>query len=405
MSIDNYRYNLDVDGNSFFSPVHIFSYFHDTFGEHISLTLGSATDVLEEKDLIKLCKIINKIEPIKQEKTLCANLIVGQGRGDKARNSITNIVGVYECGVIIHVFQSSCRTFHINNLLDSYIDDPKEFSKFGNINIYCLDPEDIKNKELSKLLKELTVVHNDYKRKSDKNEHFIGILTENAGGGLHIQNHSIAEWNNDLKFEDLYNDDFFEINENIIKTLDEKETGITLLHGKPGTGKTSYLRWLIRNKSNKNFVYMPPFITSKLGSPDFISFLVKNASRKMVYIVEDAETILKTREAGGNEAAANLLNASSGLLGDVIKAHFICTFNCDEDQIDKALLRPGRLVDRYEFEALTKIKTKKLWNKIHGEIEQPKDRMTLAEIFNHGAITNPIVEEKQSFGFIPNANS
>lgn len=49
-----------------------------------------------------------------------------------------------------------------------------------------------------------------------------------------------------LNIEDNYNDDFKEINQTIIKMLSKKNNkGLVLLHGKPGTGKTSYIRYLI----------------------------------------------------------------------------------------------------------------------------------------------------------------
>lgn len=61
----------------------------------------------------------------------------------------------------------------------------------------------------------------------------------------------------DLKLH--YGDDFPEIHEELIGTLQEKDsTGITLLHGPPGTGKTYYLRYLINEIKDKSLIYVPP---------------------------------------------------------------------------------------------------------------------------------------------------
>jgi hypothetical protein len=49
-----------------------------------------------------------------------------------------------------------------------------------------------------------------------------------------------------LNIADNYNDDFKEIHQIILKRLLKKnDKGLVLLHGKPGTGKTSYIRYLV----------------------------------------------------------------------------------------------------------------------------------------------------------------
>jgi Cdc6-like AAA superfamily ATPase len=59
-----------------------------------------------------------------------------------------------------------------------------------------------------------------------------------------------------LRIEDNYNDDFIEIHNTIIKRLSRKnDKGLVLLHGKPGTGKTSYIRYLI-SKLKKDVIFL-----------------------------------------------------------------------------------------------------------------------------------------------------
>ena len=56
-----------------------------------------------------------------------------------------------------------------------------------------------------------------------------------------------------------YGDDFPEIHTELLKALQEKNsTGITFLHGSPGTGKTYYLRYLINELKDKPLIYIPP---------------------------------------------------------------------------------------------------------------------------------------------------
>ena len=56
-----------------------------------------------------------------------------------------------------------------------------------------------------------------------------------------------------------YGDEFPEIHEELLESLQEKDsTGITFLHGPPGTGKTYYLRYLINEIKDKSLIYVPP---------------------------------------------------------------------------------------------------------------------------------------------------
>ena len=207
-----------------------------------------------------------------------------------------------------------------------------------------------------------------------------------------------------VEFSDLYNDDFLEVADRIESSLTDKVTnaqnGIILLQGDVGTGKTSFLRHLIRNV-NKKVIYVPPDLSVELSSPSFMAFLMEHPNS--ILIIEDAETVLKTREAGGNQAVSNILNISDGILGDALSLQIVCTFNASTDDIDRALLREGRLIELYEFNALSEEKTLNLCKKVYGEdVVPPKKEMTLAQIFNSEQFKRNTAKEldKPSFGFI-----
>ncbi len=59
--------------------------------------------------------------------------------------------------------------------------------------------------------------------------------------------------------------------------------------------------------------------------------------------MEDAETILFQRRSDNNESVSALLNIADGLMGQMLRIHVLCTLNHGMDQIDPAILRPGRL--------------------------------------------------------------
>ena len=56
-----------------------------------------------------------------------------------------------------------------------------------------------------------------------------------------------------------YGDDFSKLHDQLLKALEQKNsTGITLLHGPHGTGKTYYIRYLINEIKGKQVIYIPP---------------------------------------------------------------------------------------------------------------------------------------------------
>lgn len=182
-----------------------------------------------------------------------------------------------------------------------------------------------------------------------------------------------------IDFEINYNDDFKDIDSIILNRLNEENgKGLALLYGKPGTGKTSYIRHLI-NHIDKRVLYMPPDMASELSNPGLIPFLsdIPNS----ILVVEDAENVLIKRQGQHNQAISNILNLSDGLLSDCLKIQILATFNTDLSNIDDALLRKGRLIAKYEFKELTQDRinklSKKLGIKFHG------NSATLAEIYNY----------------------
>ena len=195
-----------------------------------------------------------------------------------------------------------------------------------------------------------------------------------------------------------YNDDFKEISEKIQKAL-EKDVGkgIILLHGKHGTGKTSYLRYLIQNLK-KSIIYVSPDMSHRVSEPSFLSFLLKH--KNAVLIIEDAENVIKTREAGENQAVSNLLNITDGILGDGLNFQVICTFNTGFDHIDPALKRKGRMIAQYEFQNLSEDKTIELVHKLYGDHVTPiHAEMSLAEIFNMEDDNFDVAKKSRPMGF------
>ena len=164
-----------------------------------------------------------------------------------------------------------------------------------------------------------------------------------------------------------YNDDFALENEIIKKFVEtEDESGLLILHGDKGTGKSTYIRHLISSNPEKKFVYIPANLVGILSQPNFSTFLM--TLQNHIIILEDCEEAIKDRKTNGTPAAVSLLlNLTDGLLSDGLGLKFICTFNDDVKNIDAALLRKGRLISKYEFKALCVEKANELLKTLYEE--------------------------------------
>jgi hypothetical protein len=203
-------------------------------------------------------------------------------------------------------------------------------------------------------------------------------LIQSGLGGLHTERVEITPPQIDLELQ--YNDDFLPVHERLVALLGQpKSKGLILLHGEPGTGKTTYIKHL-SSLIRKDMLILPPYMTNYLTSPEIIPFLLEN--KESVLIIEDAERILQSREAGGDtNSVSNILNLTDGLLADCMHIQVIATFNASKSLLDKALLRKGRLMVDYAFGKLHADKANRLLTHL-GLAFRTKDPMTLADIFN-----------------------
>ncbi len=182
-----------------------------------------------------------------------------------------------------------------------------------------------------------------------------------------------------IDITDNYNDDFTEVSADIIHKLnDKKKTGLVILHGEPGTGKTTFIRYLA-GKIKRNIIFISPDMVHHITSPEFIPFLLDNSDS--ILIIEDAEPALQKRVGDGRSGAvSNILNMTDGLLSDCLNISIVATFNTTTKDIDDALLRKGRLLKAYKFDKLSKEKAQSLMDKLNRDVKVEKP-MSLAEIY------------------------
>lgn len=194
-----------------------------------------------------------------------------------------------------------------------------------------------------------------------------------------------------------YNDDLMEVHNHLKKVLNKKnQSGLVLLHGIPGTGKSTYIRYLIHSVK-KRVIFLSPKMAGNLDSPSMTTFLIENPNS--IIIIEDAEELIKSREGRGDSNISMLLNLTDGMLGESLGIQVICTFNTNVINIDKALIRQGRLITSYEFKELIACKSKALleilgYINIHSAMN-----MSLSDIYNFTDTENLPKNERKTIGF------
>ena len=207
---------------------------------------------------------------------------------------------------------------------------------------------------------------------------YLVVQTRN---GFDLEEFDIKNPKMDLELN--YGKTFTDVNKRIITELSKKKNkGLVLLHGEPGTGKTTYIKWLVGQlNKNKKVIFVPPFLTESITSPEFVPFLARYTDS--VLVIEDAERVVSDRVSGSGSSigVSNILNMTDGIMGDVMNIQIICSFNMNRNKIDPALLRKGRLIAEHKFDALDVESTNNLLKHLGHEQTTTKS-MILADIYN-----------------------
>ncbi len=240
------------------------------------------------------------------------------------------------------------------------------------------------------------VVESTQKKKKHNKKFYMIAANSHTTHGYEFKKFDVKKL--DIDINENYNDDFFPVHNTIFSFLKEdNKNGLILLHGKYGTGKTTYIRYILSH-INRRFIFLPVNMMESISGPNFLPFIAQY--KDSVVILEDAEELLMPRTGGnnGNNSLLNLLNMGDGLLADALSIKIICTFNANVKQIDQAILRKGRLVARYEFNELKMDKVQHLWTKLNYEGVPEKD-MSLAELYNKNNTDFGEISKTKKMGF------
>jgi hypothetical protein len=206
----------------------------------------------------------------------------------------------------------------------------------------------------------------------------------------------------EIDLELNYGKSFLKVDEIIQSRLKSINKGLFMFHGCPGTGKTTYIKYLA-SKINRDFIFVPTtMIETFTSDPNCLQYLIQKPNS--VLILEDAEKAVVKRHGDNLDSStiSSLLNLTDGILSDILQISVIVTYNCAKNQIDNALKRKGRLQADYEFGLLGVDDAKKLAESLKynsdaiNSIESP---MSLADVYNLGKdveFKNVLVESENS---------
>lgn len=186
-----------------------------------------------------------------------------------------------------------------------------------------------------------------------------------------------------------YGKGFKDYYKKLIKTMKERNSGITLFYGIEGGGKSFLIKRLCIDVDNKAFIYLPNSFISEIGTPKFnyILTIIKNnlPDKNVVVVIEDADEYLMNKEDGSlikNSVMSSISNITDGILTDFYNIQFVLTFNYNSlTDMPKSILRSNRVIAAKKFNKLSIENCNKIFIKYKSKFKTDKE-LSLAEVFS-----------------------
>lgn len=177
----------------------------------------------------------------------------------------------------------------------------------------------------------------------------VYTLLPNSGNSSGYQLHHVGDVGQQPVW-DNYPEDVLTSFRRGMGSIFKGETGILLVDGPPGTGKTHLVRALIHEAPpTVTCVVVPNTVSVNVASPAFMEVLLRQSrttGSATLLILEDADVLLARRDDHRADASAvtGLLNMSDGILGQMLQVSVLATSNLGKMEMDPAVMRSGRLL-------------------------------------------------------------
>ena len=306
---------------------------------------------------------------------------------------------------------------------ESFFDQYEKVNKFTEI--ICLEIDDIINDKLllkstesiyisyiavdklteSAVISDITIYYSSSEDADEVNE-IIKSLSEyqvidDSEDGHNLNVVSLS--NNSIELEEIKYDDIdidnieeyyskqtFKDLSKWLKKSKKQQSGLSILYGKRGTGKSSAIKYLA-TKLDRNLIFVPNnLVDLTINSSDFSKFLRKHENP--ILILDDCEMIFNEFFTKSNIIANNLMQLVDGLLSN--KLSIITIFNVeDKSEIDHNLIECNNLIDIIEFTDLSNSEANQL-SELLGYKQKHKNDIRLLDL-----IKNTKSDNKKRLGF------